>query len=72
MNSSSRNTCRWNSAVAGDQVDQRNPIGEHQELTDQENEESDIDRVAAHREYARRHQPAGLVDVDADPEAVTE
>jgi hypothetical protein len=54
------------------QVEERDPIGEHQELTDQEQEKADVDRVAAEREYARGHQPTGALDVDADPEAFAE
>ena len=48
------------------------PTGEHRELTQQEQEEADIDRIAAQREYARRHQPTRLFGIDADPEAVAE
>ena len=57
---------------SGDKVDQWNPVGKYQELADQDETKADINRIAAHREYARRDELIGVVDVDVNAETRAE
>src|SRR5262249_34079885 len=51
---------------AGNEVDQHNPIGEHQYLSEQHAAKCDIKWIPAERKYARSYELVGLIDVDAD------
>jgi hypothetical protein len=51
---------------AGNEVDQHNPIGEHQYLSEQHAAECDIKWIPAERKYARGYELVGMIDVDAD------
>jgi hypothetical protein len=57
---------------SGGKVDHWNPVGKYQELADQDETKADINRIAAHREYARRDELIGVVDVDANAETRAE
>jgi len=51
---------------AGSQVDQQNPIGEHQELSKQDKSKGHVYRIAAESKYARRYKSVGMVNVDTN------
>jgi hypothetical protein len=55
---------------AGSEVDQHNPIGEHQELPEQHQADCHINRIAAESKYARRDQLVGMIDIDANAKAL--
>src|SRR5262245_5003073 len=48
------------------QVDQQNPIGEHQELPKQDNSKGYVYRIAAESKYACRYKSAGMVNIDTN------
>src|SRR5262245_40751861 len=51
---------------AGYEVHQHNPVGEHQDLSEQHAAKCDIKWVPAERKYARGYELVGMIDVDAD------
>jgi len=58
--------------TAGGQVDQHNPTGEHQELSEQHKTECHINRIATESKYARRHKLVGMIDIDANAKTLAE
>jgi hypothetical protein len=51
---------------AGSEVDQQNPIGEHQELPKQNKSKGYVYRVAAQSKYAIRYKFVGMVNIDTN------
>jgi hypothetical protein len=57
---------------AGSQVDQQNPIGEHQELPKQDKSKGYVYRIAAESKYARRYKFVGMVNIDTNAKTLAE
>ncbi len=56
----------------GDEVEQQYPVGEDQELAQEDEGESGVDRVAAEGEHPRGHERTGRGGIDPHPEAAPE
>ena len=56
----------------GNQIDQQDPVREHQELTQQENPECNIDGVAAKTKDAGRHKFVRVIPVNSNAKALPE